>query len=54
MKLSNEVEKYEIEVTKMGQNYSFLLKVKLYENNTNNLVTGELFGMYVNLETYQQ
>jgi len=23
MKLSNDVEKYEIEVTKMGQNYSF-------------------------------
>jgi len=27
MKLSNDVEKYEIEVTKMGQNYSFLLTV---------------------------
>jgi len=25
MKLSNGVEKYEIEVTKMGQNYSFFL-----------------------------
>jgi len=23
MKVSNDVEKYEIEVTKMGQNYSF-------------------------------
>ena len=23
MKMSNDVEKYEIEVTKMGQNYSF-------------------------------
>jgi len=28
MKLSNDVEKYEIEVTKMGQNYSFFLTVK--------------------------
>jgi len=27
MKLSNDVEKYEIEVTKMGQNYSFFLAV---------------------------
>jgi len=27
MKLSNDVEKYEIEVTKMGQNYSFFLTV---------------------------
>ena len=27
MKLSNDVEKYEIEVTKMGQNYSLFLKV---------------------------
>jgi len=26
MKLSNDVEKYEIEVTKMGQNYSFFLQ----------------------------
>jgi len=26
MKLSNDVEKYEIEVTKMGQNYSLYLK----------------------------
>jgi len=25
--LSNDVEKYEIEVTKMGQNYSFFLTV---------------------------
>ena len=24
MKLSNDVEKYEIEVTKIGQNYSFI------------------------------
>jgi len=29
MKLSNDVEKYEIEVTKMGQNYSFFLTVNL-------------------------
>jgi len=29
MKLSNDVEKYEIEVTKMGQNYSFYLMVAL-------------------------
>jgi len=29
MKLSNDVEKYEIEVTKMGQNYSFFLTVYL-------------------------
>ena len=27
MKLSNDVEKYEIEVTKMGQNYSLFLTV---------------------------
>ena len=27
MKLSNGVEKYEIEVTKMGQKYSFFLTV---------------------------
>ena len=27
MKLSNDVEKYEIEVTKMDQNYSFFLTV---------------------------
>ena len=27
MKLSNDVEKYKIEVTKMGQNYSFFLTV---------------------------
>jgi len=27
MKLSNDVEKYEIKVTKMGQNYSFFLTV---------------------------
>jgi len=27
MKLSNDVEKYEIEVTKMGQNYSCFLTV---------------------------
>jgi len=27
MKLSNGVEKYEIEVTKMGQNYSYFLTV---------------------------
>jgi len=27
MKLSNDVVKYEIEVTKMGQNYSFFLTV---------------------------
>jgi len=27
MKLFNDVEKYEIEVTKMGQNYSFFLTV---------------------------
>ena len=27
MKLSNDVERYEIEVTKMGQNYSFFLTV---------------------------
>ena len=27
MKLSNDVEKYEIELTKMGQNYSFFLTV---------------------------
>jgi len=27
MKLSNDVEKYEIEVTKMAQNYSFFLTV---------------------------
>ena len=29
MKLSNDVEKYEIEVTKMGQNYSFFLTVMM-------------------------
>ena len=29
MKLSNDVEKNEIEVTKMGQNYSFFLTVYL-------------------------
>ena len=29
MKLSNDVEKYEIEVTKMGQNYSLFLTVQL-------------------------
>ena len=29
MKLSNDVEKYEIEVTKMGQSYSFFLTVNL-------------------------
>ena len=28
MKVSNGVEMYEIEVTKMGQNYSFFLTVK--------------------------
>jgi len=27
MKLSNDAEKYEIEVTKMGQNYSLFLTV---------------------------
>ena len=27
MKLSSDVEKYEVEVTKMGQNYSFILTV---------------------------
>jgi len=31
-KLSNDVEKYEIEVTKMGQNYSFFLTVYNYDN----------------------
>jgi len=29
MKLSNDVEKYEIDVTKTGQNYSFFLTVVL-------------------------
>jgi len=28
MKLSNDVEKYQIEVTKMGQNYSLFLTVQ--------------------------
>jgi len=27
MKLSNDVEKYEFEMTKLGQNYSFFLRV---------------------------
>ena len=31
MKLSNDVEKYEIEVTKMGQNYSFFLQCNIRE-----------------------
>ena len=30
MKLSNDVEKYEIEVTKMGENYSFFLQCTFY------------------------
>ena len=30
MKLSNDVEKYEIEVTKMGQNYSFFSYSELF------------------------
>ena len=30
MKLSNDVEKYEIELTKMGQNYSFFLTVNSF------------------------
>jgi len=30
MKLSNDMEKYEIEVTKMDQNYSFFLTVSIF------------------------
>ena len=30
MKLSNDVEKYEIEVIKMGQNYSLFLTVNAF------------------------
>ena len=32
MKLSNDVEKYEIEVTKMGQNYSFFSYSKINDD----------------------
>jgi len=34
MKLSNDVEKYEIEVTKMGQNYSLFFTVIIHSHST--------------------
>ena len=37
MKLSNDVEKYEIEVTKMGQNYSFFFTVYMSPNQYQSL-----------------
>jgi len=35
MKLSNDVEKYEIEVTKMGQNYSFFFYSEATQSRLN-------------------
>ena len=44
MKLSNDVEKYEIGVTKMGQNYSFFLTVLIFMSvkDSKSLVCGIL------------
>jgi len=44
MKLSNDVEKYEIGVTKMGQNYSYFLTVLIFMSvkDSKSLVCGTL------------
>jgi len=42
MELSNDVEKYEIEVNKMGQNYSFFLTVYLMVSQPLDIYTLDL------------
>ena len=54
MKFSNDVEKYEIEVTKMGQNYSFFLQCDVsivthsvwFRNEGHNVRTQIMFYTY--------
>jgi len=52
MKLSNDVEKHEIEVTKMGENYSFFLQcTKLYSFTLNRLETHLIYFLEVGIGT---
>jgi len=52
MKLSNDVEKHEIEVTKMGENYSFFLQcTKLYSFTLNRLETHLIYFLEVDIGT---
>jgi len=51
MKLSNDVEKYEIEVTKMGQNYSFFPHSEECTKDlqyTKEVIGGTLLGTNIN------